>query len=131
MSRIRSRDTKPEMAVRRLLHGRGLRYKLHDESLPGRPDLVFTKYRTVVQVRGCFWHGHGCKVDHNPSTNVHYWGPKIAKNQERDKINDALLRDLGWEVIVVWECECRGKGKIEKTIDKVYNKIMKNCKHSE
>ena len=104
MSRIRSRDTQPELYVRRSVWGKGFRYRIHVKSLPGVPDLVLAKYRIAVFVHGCFWHQHGCPVSHIPDSNRGYWGPKLAKNKERDKANQAKLRKLGWKVKTVWEC---------------------------
>jgi DNA mismatch endonuclease (patch repair protein) len=105
MAMIRSRDTGPEMILRRGLHRHGFRFRLHDSSLPGRPDLVLRKLRTVIQVRGCFWHGHRACIDgHLPKTRPTYWKPKIEGNILRDRRNDAALRRSGWHVIGVWEC---------------------------
>lgn len=106
MRRIRSKDTKPELIVRSLLHRNGLRYALHDERLPGKPDIVFRTRRSVVQVRGCFWHGHTCIDGHVPRTRLSYWLPKLAANKTRDRRNDKELSRLGWRVLVVWECWC-------------------------
>lgn len=105
MSRIRSQDTKPEMLVRRFLHGRGFRFRLHARDLPGRPDLVLPKYRAVVFVEGCFWHGHSCQKGRVPGTNPDFWQAKVAANQARDKRNQRALRRDGWRVIRVWECQ--------------------------
>lgn len=108
MSGIRSKDTKPELLVRRELHAMGFRYKLHDRSLPGRPDMVLPKYHSVVFVHGCFWHGHDCKYGkHFPKTNVEFWSNKRETNKQRDaKQTEQLVAD-NWNVIVVWECETR------------------------
>ena len=108
MSRIRSRDTKPEMAIRRGLHSRGLRFRLHREDLPGRPDLVFPKHHAVIFVHGCFWHGHDCPMFKWPQTRRTFWQNKIRKNRERDRNSSAFLRDQGWGVLTVWECALRG-----------------------
>lgn len=106
MSGIRGADTKPELVVRRYLHRAGLRYRLHDRCLPGRPDLVFPKYKAVVEVRGCFWHQHpGCRFAYMPQSNHKFWATKLAGNVARDRRNEAALRSLGWRVVVVWECE--------------------------
>lgn len=108
MSRIRSRDTKPELVVRRLCHSLGLRYRLHVKTLPGKPDLVFPKYHTIIQVHGCYWHCHDCKYGKVvPKTNTEKWQNKRQGNVERDKRNTLELEKLGWRVIVVWECETR------------------------
>ena len=105
MGRVKSEGTAPEMYVRRALHAAGLRFRLHDKRLPGAPDLVLRKHRTVVFVHGCFWHWHGCKRSRMPSSNVDYWERKIGRNVERDAANAAALAGLGWSVEVVWECE--------------------------
>lgn len=104
MAAIRSSDTKPEMAVRRVVHAAGFRYRLHRSDLPGRPDLVFPRYRLVAFVHGCFWHGHQCKKGHTPRTNVDYWTPKIAANMARDERSAGKLRRAGWAVVVIREC---------------------------
>lgn len=109
MSGIRGRDTKPEMTVRRYLHGCGLRYRLHDRSLPGAPDLVFRKFRVVVMVHGCFWHQHqNCQYATTPKNNSEFWQTKFAGNVERDKRSIERLVATGWRVIVLWECGLRG-----------------------
>lgn len=104
MSRIRSKDTKPEMIVRRLLHRMGYRYVLHDKRLPGTPDLVFPARRKVIFVHGCFWHGHTCGRGFKPVTNAEFWRAKIKRNQERDREARRELRRLGWESLTVFEC---------------------------
>lgn len=106
MSRIRSSETKPEVILRKALFARGMRYRKNDKRLPGRPDIVFPRNKTVVFVHGCFWHRHeGCKNCLMPKTNVAYWQLKFERNRERDQTNEDLLKKLGWRVIVVWECE--------------------------
>ena len=110
MSRIRSRDTKPEMRVRRLVHGLGYRYRLHSEDLPGRPDLVFRPRRKVIFVHGCFWHRHeGCPRNRTPKSPERrdFWREKLDGNAQRDRLNEAALRRLGWEILVIWECETK------------------------
>lgn len=108
MRSVRSTDTSPEMTVRRLLHSMGYRYRLHDKNLPGRPDIVFSGRKKVIFVHGCFWHGHECKAGHKiPKTNSEYWIAKLTRNKERDMRNQSLLTDLGWWILVVWECETR------------------------
>lgn len=104
MSRIRSRDTRPELYVRRSVWREGFRYRVHVKSLPGMPDLVLAKYRIAIFVHGCFWHQHGCSVSHIPDSNRGYWGPKLAKNKARDNKNKKRLRKLGWDVKTIWEC---------------------------
>lgn len=106
MAQVKSKGTKPEMQVRRLLHRLGYRYRLHRADLPGRPDLVFASKLKVIFVNGCFWHHHlGCERAHIPATNRHYWLPKLKGNQSRDAKNIALLEMRGWAVETVWECE--------------------------
>lgn len=115
MSRIRSKDTKPEMLIRRGLHARGYRYRLHQKSLPGSPDIVLRRYGAVIEVRGCFWHGHeGC--GRRPSTRQDFWNPKIDRNRERDRENERLLLLSGWRVLIVWECCMVGKGRWQSDV---------------
>ena len=108
MSRIRSKDTKIELEVRRGLHALGFRYRLGGAGLPGKPDIVLPKYRTVVFVHGCFWHQHGkanCRDGHAPKSNTGYWAPKLARNVARDAAHVTALRREGWKVLVIWDCE--------------------------
>ena len=117
MSRIRSRDTKPEMAVRRLIHAMGFRYRLHRRDLPGCPDLVFPRHRKIVLVHGCFWHSHaGCRAGRVPSSNADFWLPKLRRNTERDAANEEALRGLGWSVLVLWECQTRKAPELEERL---------------
>lgn len=109
MSRIQGKDTKPEMLIRRRLHASGLRYRLHDRKLPGRPDLVFPRYGAVVFVHGCFWHAHGCALSKLPATRQEFWEQKLAENADRDRRAIGALRADGWRVLVVWECALRGR----------------------
>jgi DNA mismatch endonuclease, patch repair protein len=114
MARIKSRDTSPEKRIRLLLHGLGFRYSLHRKDLPGSPDIVMTRYRTVIFIHGCFWHRHkGCRRASTPKTNIAYWQHKFESNINRDRRNSRQLRKLGWNVIVVWECEIANMGKVE------------------
>lgn len=123
MSRIRSRDTSPEMIVRRLIHGMGYRYRLHVASLPGKPDLVLPRLQRIIEVRGCFWHQHpGCIDSHIPKTRLDYWEPKLERNQRRDEENGRKLRQLGWKVLVVWECEGKTPGKLFKRLARFLRK---------
>jgi len=111
MSRIRGRDTKPELALRTALYKRGLRYRLCRRDLPGAPDIVFMGKKLAVQVRGCFWHQHpGCRHARIPASNTDYWRPKLARTVERDRQNDDALTEMGWLVIVVWECDLKIDG---------------------
>ncbi|NJM12227.1 MAG: DNA mismatch endonuclease Vsr [Synechococcaceae cyanobacterium SM1_2_3] len=108
MAHIRSRDTAPELAVRRELHSLGIRYRLHDEKLPGRPDIVIKRLRTVIFVHGCFWHRHpGCRLAYTPKSNVDFWLRKLEGNVARDRVNQSRLAELGWRVLTIWECETR------------------------
>jgi len=112
MSRIRSKDTKPEMLVRRALHRLGFRFRLHVRSLPGCPDIVLPKCGTIIQVKGCFWHGHCCPDGKFPKSNSDYWVPKLLRNRERDSTNERKLRRLGWSVHSIWECHLSGCDQI-------------------
>lgn len=111
MSRIRGKDTKPELFVRRALHAIGLRFRLHRQDLPGRPDLAFPKYRAVVFVNGCFWHGHHCALSKIPASNSEFWRRKIELNRVRDGRARSSLGAMGWRVLTVWECAVRGRGR--------------------
>lgn len=105
MRSIRSVDTKPEKHVRSVLHRLGYRFRLHRNDLPGKPDIVLPKHRAVIFVNGCFWHSHTCKAGHCPKSRQEYWGPKLKRTVERDAQNYATLRQLGWRVKIIWECE--------------------------
>lgn len=108
MSRIRSKDTAPEMTVRRLVHAMGYRYRLHRKDLPGKPDLTFPKLKAVIFVHGCFWHGHeGCRKSVVPKSNISFWEAKIKYNRSRDAQNVQKLVDSGWRILTIWECETR------------------------
>jgi DNA mismatch endonuclease (patch repair protein) len=111
MSRIRGRDTGPELVIRRGLHARGYRYLLHNKDLPGRPDMVFSKRRAALFVHGCFWHGHDCQLFRMPATRADFWALKIATNRSRDVKVRAALEATGWRVLTVWECSLRGVGR--------------------
>jgi len=115
MSRIRAKNTKPELAVRRALFALGFRYRLHVASLPGRPDIVMRSAMTVVEVKGCFWHGHRCLGGRRPRQNASYWGPKISGNIARDHRNERRLRRAGWRVVTIWECEVRRMSSAQLT----------------
>lgn len=117
MSRIRSKDTGPEILVRKFLFRKGFRYKLYDRTLPGKPDLVFPKYKTVIFIHGCFWHGHeGCKYFVVPKTRRKWWLEKIDRNRELDAENFRKLKHLGWKVLIIFECKLKSK-KTGKTLD--------------
>lgn len=113
MSRIRGKDTKPEMLIRRGLHARGLRYRLHDRKLPGRPDLVFPKYHTAIFIHGCFWHAHGCALSKLPATRRDFWAEKLDTNAQRDRKATQALQADGWRVLVIWECAMHGPTRLE------------------
>lgn len=119
MRAIRSKDMKPELAVRRLVHSMGYRYRLHRHDLPGRPDLVFPGRRKVIFVHGCFWHQHPdpvCKLAHAPRSNLDYWKPKLARTRQRDAENCAKLEAAGWRVLVLWECELKAPDILARTL---------------
>ena len=119
MSRIRSKNTKPEMVVRSMLHRMGFRFRLHDRKLPGNPDIVLPKYKTVIFVHGCFWHRHeGCKYACIPKTRIKFWEDKFKGNIARDKRSKSELQALGWNVIVIWECELSDS-------ESVFNKLAR------
>ena len=124
MSAIKGKDTKPEMIVRKYLFSRGLRYRVNNRKLPGSPDIVLKKYKTVVFIDGCFWHGHeGCKYFKLPKSNVDFWRHKIAMNKARDYANTVDLELDGWRVIRIWECEIKTKAQQEVELPKLYDKI--------
>ena len=126
MSAIKGKDTKPEMIVRRYLFSKGLRYRLHVKKLPGNPDIVLPKYKTVVFINGCFWHGHeGCKYYRLPKSNVEFWESKITNNKNRDILNELKLKELGWRVLRIWECEIRRVQDRDQSLEKLYNQIVK------
>ena len=128
MSRIRGKDTKPEVLVRKYLFARGLRFRKNDKRHPGSPDVVLPKYNTIVFVHGCFWHFHeGCKHGKIPKSNVEFWEKKLYGNRERDARNQRELKAMGWTVITVWECELK-KDKREQTLELLYNQITSNDK---
>ena len=120
MSRIRNKDTKPEILVRKFLFANGFRYRLNEKKLPGKPDIVLPKYKTVIFVNGCFWHGHeNCKYFKLPATRTEWWKEKIEGNIKNDITKHALLREAGYKVIVVWECEVKNKTVYNRLIDEI------------
>jgi len=124
MAAIKGKDTKPELIVRKYLFSRGLRFRIQVSELPGKPDIVLPKYKTVIFVNGCFWHGHeGCKYFRLPKSNVKFWEEKIERNVARDKESMQSLLDSGWNVIRVWECELRNKANRKDTLNNIYNSI--------
>lgn len=127
MSRIRSKNTKPEILVRKFLFAHGFRYRINVKTLPGTPDIVLKKYKTVIFVNGCFWHGHeGCRYAHLPKSNLEYWETKINRNKERDLQERIQLRRMGWHVIQFWECQLKPKVREENLNGLLYalNKIV-------
>lgn len=124
MSRIKSKDTTPERIVRSFLHRNGFRFRLHVKNLPGKPDIVLSKYKTVIEVRGCFWHRHnGCKDATMPSTHTEFWQKKFAENVVRDQRSEQALKELGWQVIIIWECEVERKSFQDYLIAAIKGKI--------
>ena len=121
MAGIRSKNTKPELVIRSVLHRRGFRFRLYRHDLPGKPDLVFPKYRAVILIHGCFWHGHGCHLFRWPKTREDFWREKIGSNMERDRRQFSALRDAGWRVATIWECAMKGRYRLP------VETIAKNC----
>lgn len=130
MSHIRSTNTKPEERVRKYLFSKGFRYRKNVRELPGCPDIVLPKYKTVVFVNGCFWHKHDCPCFVWPSSNVEYWIPKITRNVQRDQKNYHELQRIGWNIVVVWECQLK-KAAFNSTMDYVISCIMQGCEDEE
>lgn len=129
MSQIKGKNTKPEELVRKYLFSQGFRYRKNDKKLPGSPDIVLPKYKTVIFVNGCFWHGHeGCKHFVWPKSNEEFWKNKIETNIARDKKKTEALESLGWNVIVVWECELK-KHTIDETLKKLNNELSEICEN--
>ncbi|RYZ84836.1 MAG: DNA mismatch endonuclease Vsr [Proteobacteria bacterium] len=127
MSRIKSKDTKPEMIVRRFLHSQGFRYRLHVKDLPGKPDIVLPKYKTVIFVHGCFWHGHeGCRYFVVPKTRTEWWLSKINRNRLNDAKKKHTLEVIGWNVVTIWECHLKGD-KIDFILNQLLNEIILNA----
>lgn len=126
MQQIKGKDTKPEISLRKLLFADGFRYRINDRKLPGKPDIVLKKYNTVIFVNGCFWHGHqNCRYFVVPKTRTEFWTDKIKGNKERDHRNILLLKEAGWNVVTVWECELK-KIMIDDTLNKVKEKIKES-----
>ena len=122
MSAIKSKNTKPEIKVRKVLHSMGYRFRLHRKDLPGSPDIVLPKYKTVIFVHGCFWHRHqNCKYASNPKTRREFWEKKFKENIERDKKTQEKLKNLGWKTKIVWECEIKKQDKLIKKIEDFLN----------
>ena len=126
MSRIRGKNTKPEILVRKGLHARGFRFRLHNKKLPGSPDIVLPKYGVAIMVNGCFWHGHkGCRYATKSKTNIEFWEAKIARNRHRDEVTTAHLEALGWTVITIWECELRTSSLLDDRLNTLAEEIRR------
>lgn len=126
MARIRSKDTKPEMMIRRGLHALGYRFRLHRKDLPGCPDIVLSRYRTVIFVHGCFWHSHeGCRLAATPHSNEEFWSRKLVGNRQRDARNKGQLEAAGWRILVIWECACK-KSRQEELLALIQNFLLDN-----
>lgn len=130
MAAIRGKNTKPELIIRRGLHVRGFRYRLHDKRLAGKPDLVLPKYRAALFVHGCFWHGHDCPQFKWPATREKFWRDKIGGNADRDRRNEAALKAADWRVGIVWECALKGRGRRDpgEVIDKIARWLSSDAK---
>jgi len=128
MGRIRSKDTKPEKVVRSMLHKSGLRFRLHRKDLPGKPDIILPKFKTVIFVHGCFWHRHkGCQYSYTPKSRKEFWEKKFQDNITRDKKARKELEDLGWKIILIWECELKNIDSVQKKIKNyLFNKVADN-----
>lgn len=126
MSKISGKDTKPEIIVRKFLFAHGFRYRKNDKRYLGKPDIVLPKYKTIVFIHGCFWHGHNCSAGKLPDTRKEFWKNKITKNIERDKKNKEMLEKDGWKVIVIWQCQLKNKTVREKTLNNLLKKIENN-----
>ena len=122
MGLVRDKDTKPEYRVRKIAHNLGYRFRLYDEDLPGKPDLVFPRYRKVIFVHGCFWHGHnGCRKAKRPTTNRVFWDHKLSRNIERDRRNVVALEEAGWKTLTIWECETGDRDYVEQMIHRFFD----------
>lgn len=133
MRRIGPKNTKPEMLVRRALHARGFRYRLHDKKLPGKPDLVFPRYRCVIFVNGCFWHNHNCSLFKWPKKNRQFWADKLEGNRLRDQRNIQVLMDSGWRLLIIWECSLKGRFRrhVEDVVSRAALFIRSDSEFSE
>lgn len=112
MSGIKSRNTRPEMVIRKQLHALGFRYRLHDKRFPGKPDILLPKYRAAILIHGCFWHGHNCHLFRQPTSNINFWENKISLNRKRDHATRDEITGNGWRLLVVWECALKGKSRL-------------------
>jgi len=123
MRHIHSKNTAPELKIRKALHCLGFRYRLHVKDMPGCPDMVLPKYKAAIQIRGCFWHLHGCQRSNIPKSNKQYWEKKLGRNKDRDRQNDLILSRAGWHLIIVWECEVRSGEALKQTINRILQEI--------
>lgn len=134
MSKIRSKNTKPEILLRKALFAKGYRYRINYKKLPGKPDIVLPKYKTAIFVHGCFWHGHekkNCTDSHIPKTNTAYWAEKIRKNKERDIKNIIQIHGIGWKTLVIWDCEIQQKNNIELIVEKIISVMQEHTRQSK
>ena len=123
MARVKGKNTKPELIVRRMVHGMGHRYRLHEKDLLGKPDLVFKSKRKIIFVHGCFWHGHDCRAGRNhPASNLDYWNAKLERNMKRDANNLKTLKREGWRVLIIWECEIKDAQKLRARLERFLSK---------
>lgn len=123
MSKISGKETKPEILVRNYLFSKGFRYRKNDNKLPGKPDIVLRKHKSVILIHGCFWHGHTCKKASRPTSNIDFWNSKIQKNIERDKEVEKELIKSGWKVIIIWDCELKNKREFDNSMNKLVRKL--------
>lgn len=123
MARVKNKNTAPEIVVRKALYRLGYRFRLHRRDLPGIPDIILPRWRTVVFVNGCFWHGHDCPRGKRPSTRQEFWFEKLDRNIERDRKNQDLLRKEGWHVLVIWECQTKDRSELERKINSFFHDI--------
>lgn len=126
MQSVGTKNTGPEMIVRRLLHGMGFRYGLHRKDLPGRPDIVLTRHKKAIFVHGCYWHGHGCAKGRLPKTRLEYWGEKIEKNKARDRRNLSSLSGSGWDTLVLWQCQTKDPDLLQGLLNEFLNEKKAN-----
>jgi DNA mismatch endonuclease, patch repair protein len=133
MSGIRSKNTKPELLIRKRLHAMGFRYRIHDSKVFGKPDIVLSRYKAVILINGCFWHGHNCPLFKLPATQPEFWKEKISRNRERDAVVRKELDSQGWRQLTVWECAFRGKGKIgfDESMQRIRNWIISDAPAAE
>ncbi len=126
MSGIRAKNTKAEVEIRKRIFAAGFRYRLHDKKLPGKPDIIFPRYKAIIFIHGCFWHAHDCALFKVPSTRPEFWQKKLKRNREKDEENSSHLKHLGWRILTIWECSFRGAGKKrEQELTKIVGKAVK------